>query len=136
MALLYYVGQYSDVPGWVHPCEFPGFATIGSGATNANFWLNFRQQQLGLNPRQSAYHAYEAKVMASKAPTVNRNLELVIAFADRHYLLTEENTAMDGCPISMPEMNSMFKKYGPQETNDLGHIKPSVSGTRKRRQVA
>ena len=131
MALLYYVGQLYDVPGWVHSCEFPGFATIGSGATNANCWLNFRHQQLGLNPRQSAYHAYEAKVMASKAPTVNRNLELVIGFADRHYLLTEENAAMDGCPISMPEMKSMFKKYGPQETNELGHIKPSVSGTRK-----
>jgi len=84
---------------------------------------------LGLNPKQSAYHAYEAKIMAAKAPTVNNNLEMVIASADGHYLITEEKPTVDGCPVSLPELKSMFPKYGPQNTNALGHqkIKPSTS---------
>jgi hypothetical protein len=128
-ALLYQVGQFWDasgqsvMPGLVHSYAYPGYATIGTGGVNANFWLNFRQQHLGLNPRQSAYHAYEAKVMAAKAPTVNDNLEMVVAFADRHFVLTAEKPEVDDCPISLTELKSMFNKYGPQDTNELGHKK-------------
>ncbi len=123
MALLYYVGPVYERAGWVHFDQFPGFATIGSGSQNANFWLNFRHQQLGLNPKQSAYHAYEAKVMAAKAPTVNNNLEMVIATADQHYLLTEERPEVENCQFSLTELKSMFSKYGPRDTNKLGHLK-------------
>jgi hypothetical protein len=128
-ALLYLVGQFYDqngnvVPGWVHPQAFPGYSTIGTGGANANFWLNYRGQHLGVGPRQSAYHAYEAKIMAARAPTVNSNLDMVIAFADKSFLLSEESS-VEGAPISISELRAMFKKYGPQDTNtDLAHKKP------------
>jgi hypothetical protein len=128
MAHIFHVGSSYDehghmLPGLVHGHAFPGHWAIGAGAYNASFWLNFRNQQLGLNPKQSAYHAYEAKVMASTAPTVNSNLDLLIAFANRYYLLTQEKPTADGCPVSIPELKKMFKKYGPQGTNSLGHAK-------------
>ena len=52
----------------VHLCEFPGYSTIGTGGDNAQFWLNYRRQVLVINVKRSAYHAYEAKRMASKNP--------------------------------------------------------------------
>jgi hypothetical protein len=131
LALLFYVGRIDGVNGWVHSCQFPGYFTIGTGGYNALSWLHFRRQQLGLNPKQSAYHSYEAKIMGSSAPTVNKRLDIGVAFADQHYLLTEEHPEADGCPISLTELVKMYEKYGPQDTNDLGHPIPKPSASRK-----
>jgi hypothetical protein len=124
MALLYYVGRCADTFQQVFPIQFPGHWSIGTGSYNANSWLNFRKQQLGLHPVQSAYHTYEAKLMANSAPTVNANLEAVVAFADRHYLLTQEKQEEEGCPVSLSEMKSLYKRLGPQNTNELGYKIP------------
>jgi len=137
MALLYVVNRFPDSYAWVHLCQYPGHMAIGSGAYNADFWLRFRNQQLGLNLRQSAYHAYEAKAMATKAPTVNTNIDMVLAFADRYYILSDEKPEAEGCPFSLRELVTMYPKYGPQNTYELGHQplpKPSVSRKSKRGQ--
>jgi hypothetical protein len=137
MALLYLVNRYEGSHAWVHLCQYPGHMSIGSGAYNADFWLRFRGQHLGLNLRQSAYHAYEAKVMAAKAPTVNTNIDMVLAFADRHYILSDEKPEPEGCPFSLTELVAMYPKYGPQRTHELGHQPtptPSVSRKSKRGQ--
>jgi hypothetical protein len=123
IALLYMIGRFPESFAWVHPCQYPGHMTIGSGAYNAELWLNFRSQQLGNNPKQSAYHAYEAKVMAASSPTVNDNTEIVLAFADRHYILSEEKPEVEGCPFSLVELRELYPKYGPQNTAQLGHQK-------------
>jgi hypothetical protein len=131
-AYLYIVGQFEGTTKVVHLSEFPGYAAIGTGADNAHFWLNYRQQMLGLGLKRSAYHAYEAKRMAAKSPTVNDAIEIVVVSSSgKSFHLQEDNPKIEGCLVSLPELESMFKKYGPQETNELGHIKPSVSGTRK-----
>ena len=127
LALLYLVRRYDEGYGWVHLCQFPGHMAIGSGSYKAEYWLNFRSQQLGRNPKQSAYHAYEAKIMAESAPTVNKNTEIVVAFADRYYRLTNEFPEQEGCPFSLPELKALYPKYGPQNTDDLGHVKKSSS---------
>lgn len=121
VALLYLISRNYNGSAWVHACQYPGHVSIGTGAYNATFWLNFRGQQLGLSPKQSAYHAYEAKGMAATAPTVNTNVDMVIASADRHYLLASDNPAPTGSPVSLDELRTMYKKYGPQNTDDLGH---------------
>jgi hypothetical protein len=121
VALLYLISRNYNGSAWVHACQYPGHVSIGSGAYNATFWLNFRGQQLGLSPKQSAYHAYEAKLMAETAPTVNANVDMVIASADQHYLLTIEKPAPTGSPVSLDDLRVMYKKYGPQSTIDLGH---------------
>jgi hypothetical protein len=121
IALLFLVGPVQGTDGWVHSCQYPGYWAIGSGAQNAVSWLNFRCQQLGLSPKQSIYHAYEARVMANMAPTVNRDVEMLVAFANRHYVLTAEKPEIEGCPISLPELRSLYEKLGPQNTNELGH---------------
>jgi hypothetical protein len=118
--LLYLVSR--DENGvWVHSYPYPGHAVIGSGARNAHFWLKFRDQHFGMNPKQSAYHAYEAKIMAARAPTVNSNTEIVVAFSDRHYVLSAEHPSPEGCPVSLTELQTAYLKYGPQDTNPLGH---------------
>jgi len=120
--LLFLVGPVDGNGGWVHPCQYPGYWAIGSGARNAISWLNYRQQQLGLRPLQSTYHAYEAKLMSSMAPTVNKNTEIAVAFADREYVLRADRPEVEGCPVSLPELTELYKKYGPQNTNALGHV--------------
>jgi hypothetical protein len=121
IALLYLVRRYEEDYAWVHLCQYPGHMVIGSGAYNAEFWLKFRGQQLGRAPKQSAYHAYEAKVMAANAPTVNNNTEIVMAFADRYYVLTDERPEQKGCPFSLTELTALYPKCGPQNTHGLGH---------------
>lgn len=132
-AMLYLIGQFVDEygapsPGMVHLCQFPGFNTIGTGSPNADFWLKVRGQQLGNSPRQSLYHAYEAKIMATNAPTVNKHLELVVATAEGSYILTDEKPDSPNADASITELEHMFKKYGPQSTLEIGHKpKPSAS---------
>ena len=132
VALLFYVGQMEGAQGWVHTMRFPGFCAIGTGSYNANAWLNYRQQQFGMNLRQSAYHAYESRLMAGSAPTVNKNLEILVAMQEKHYFLNAETPEVDGCPISIPELRSLYKKLGPQETNRLGHQTPKADKKRKK----
>jgi len=130
---LLYLVERDDNGAWVHLFPYPGHVAIGAGARNANFWLTFRDQHFGMNPKQSAYHAYEAKIMASRAPTVNSNTEIVIAFSDRHYVITAEKPTTDGCPVSLEELRNLYVKYGPQNTNELGHQpKRSISQKSKR----
>jgi hypothetical protein len=131
IALLYRIGRFYGSFAWVHACQYPGHMTIGTGGPNAEFWLNFRNQQLGNNPMQSAYHAFEAKRMAASAPTVNKNIDLVMAFADRHYILSDEKPEVEGCPFSLAELVAMYPKYGPQSTYGLGHAVAISTRARK-----
>jgi hypothetical protein len=135
LALLYVVRRYEGSHAWVHLCQFPGHMAIGSGSYNAELSLNSRSQQLGRNPKQSAYHAYEAKITAETAPTVNNNTEIIMAFADRYYRLTAETPEPEGCPFSLPELRAMYPKYGPQNTDELGHPPTKQSGSRKLKRV-
>ena len=135
-SFLYLVGTQYDsdgpVPGLVHLQQFPGHACIGTGLYNAQFWLNYRQQHLGRNLKQSVYHAYEARIMAGKAPTVNENIEIIIATAERSWHLTAEHPEREGCEVSLLELKKMFDKYGPQNTFAIGHQpKRSTSRTSK-----
>jgi hypothetical protein len=129
-AYLYSVVEYHDehgqsLPKKVYLCEFPGYATIGTGADNANFWLNYRRQVLGRSVKQSVYHAYEAKLMAAQAPSVNDQIEIAIVVpGSKSFHLTKDTPMADGCPVSLGELQRLFKKYGPQKTEVLGHPKP------------
>jgi hypothetical protein len=136
LALLYLLGSVYDANGdraggMVHLQQFPGLYCIGTGSYNAQFWLNFRRQTLGLSPKQSAYHGYEAKIMASKAPTVNNNIELLVASNDRSFYLTEEKPSVGGCPVSLTELRTMFDAYGPRSTHAIGHQQPKPLTSRK-----
>lgn len=123
-AYLYIIGQFEGESKVVFLSEFPGYATIGTGGPNAQFWLNYRHQFLSLSVKQSMYHAYEAKQMAAKAPTVNEAIEIVVALSGgESFHLTEERPEIDGCPFSLRELNSMIKKFGPKPTRLLGHPK-------------
>ncbi|HEX8816379.1 MAG TPA: hypothetical protein VF753_12835 [Terriglobales bacterium] len=138
MAHLYQIGQLWDangmIPKQVHLCLFPGFQVIGTGGENAGFWLNYRHQYLGRSVEQSLYHAYEAKQMADKAPTVNKNIEIAIIVAQQKaFRLALDSPRVEGCPFSLGELDAMFKEYGPQNTDDLGHPKQSVGRKSKGR---
>jgi hypothetical protein len=102
--------------GTVQSCMLPGFIAIGSGADNALFWLAYRKQFLGMGLHQSVYHVYEAKIMAEQSPHVGKgDIELLITSADGDmYFLNAKNPECPGCPISLPELEQMWKKYGPQ----------------------
>src|ERR1700683_2383608 len=52
-AVLYVVARMGNAPGWVHRTVFPGVATIGDMAPNANFWLEYRRQTFHASVRES-----------------------------------------------------------------------------------
>jgi hypothetical protein len=125
LALLYFLGRLEGLDGLVHLMEFPGYFAIGVGSYNANFWLNYRRQVLGMNVEQSALHAYEASRMASTAPTVNRDIEVLMATAKGGFHFSREVPNPKGSPVSLPWLVSMAKKYGPRNTGPVGFPSPS-----------
>jgi hypothetical protein len=132
-AHLYLIGQFEGANKVVYLYEFPGYAAIGTGADNAHFWLNYRGQYLGRALKQSVYHAYEAKRMAAKAPTVNESIEIAIVLPGaKSFHLTDETPEIEGCPVSLPELESMFTKYGPRTTSLLGHPKITSENQNRR----
>jgi hypothetical protein len=133
-ALMYLIARMEDSRAWVHRLFFPGIATIGLGAHAANFWLNYRRQVWGCSVRQSAYHAYEAERLTTE-PSSDVNMELVIATKEKTFHLTHDVPELDGCPVSFSELEKMFSKYGPRDTNDLGHPKSLTPASGKSKQT-
>jgi hypothetical protein len=119
-ALLYLLAQAEDSYQRVH--RVLGDATIGLGGSSASFWLNFREQEPGRNLRQSAYHCYEAARLTARPPSSDGNLEMIVATNDKAFHLTHKTPEMEGCPVSLPELERMLETYGPRPTDEgLGH---------------
>ncbi len=134
-ALLYFVRGYalkekpdgSTSVEFVNSVSIPGFAVIGTGAANAEFWLGYRRHTLGLSPKRAAYHAYEAKLMAESSAHVNEVTDMVIATKSQcHHLTKQKPTSADW---SLEEFAELYKSYGPQSTQPLG-IAPGSSEQR------
>src|SRR5437667_10473991 len=112
-AYLYHIGPLANTLGLVHLFEFPGYWAIGSGSYNAITWLNHRRQVLRRSVRQSAYHAYEGKKMAESSPTVNDDIELLIATPTGRFHLMRGHDATvrgqeteDRLPIGLSELET------------------------------
>jgi hypothetical protein len=125
LGLLYFIGKMDGSAALVHLVEFPGTFAIGTGGYNATVWLNYRRQVLGMSIRQSALHAYEASRIASSAPTVNRDIEVLVATAKGGFHFSRESPNPQGCPVSLPWLVSMARRYGPRKTDPLGFQKAS-----------
>jgi hypothetical protein len=107
--------------GSVQSCMLPGFTAIGSGADNALFWLAYRKQNIAMGLMQSAYHVYEAKLMAEQSPHVGKDdIELLITCADGDgWFLNSNNPTCKGCPLSIPGLKEMWNKFGPRATGEI-----------------
>jgi hypothetical protein len=106
--------------GLVHPVSLPGFVAIGSGASGALFSLCYRNQTMDMGLRRSAYHAYEAKIMAERSPHVGKaDIQMLIANPKQACLLTEQEPERSGCSVSLTELKEWLEKYGPKKTTDL-----------------
>jgi hypothetical protein len=120
MAVLYDVGKMNDgSSALVRPVLFPGYYAIGTGAWNAQSWLNYRGQRLNFGVKRSALHAYEASQMAAAAPTVNENVDVVIATAKQTFLLGHDLPPPPGTPLTVADLKRMAKRYGPRSTRSL-----------------
>ena len=108
-----------DGTGEVTNFTFPGFAAIGSGQSQAMFWLSYRQHNLGFPVKRAAYHAFEAKLMAESSPFVNDQIDLLIANKTKHWIITRNKPKPDGAPVTIAELREFHSIYGPRETDDL-----------------
>lgn len=108
-----------DGCGGVESSNFPGYSSIGSGSYNAQFWLSYRNQQLGAPIKQAAYHAYEAKIMAESSSFVNDKLDFLIAKLGVHFFESNTYVAPSGMPVTLAELRKLFEHYGPQKTDDV-----------------
>lgn len=70
--------------------------------------------------QRSAYHVYEAKLMAEHSPHVGRDdIQLLVANREQSYLLTEREPERSNCPVSLTELKRMVEKYGAHSTSLL-----------------
>ena len=127
-ALLYYIGRYLDTPGLVHLVQFPGHHSIGTGSQNASAWLNFRSQALNFGVKRSLYHAYEASRMAASAPTVNKEIEITIATNGESSYFAKERFYPGKFSISFTELEDMYRKHGPQNTDGIKFEASTLEG--------
>lgn len=99
--------------------SFPGFAAIGI-STHAMFWLSHRAQRLGMGVKRSAYHAYEAKLLADDSPHVNDHIDMLIANRSEYWFSSTHRPEMGtGSPVRIGELREWFERYGPRKTDDL-----------------
>ena len=119
MAHLHHIAESGEVT----PLSSSGFHAIGSGADNALFWLSYREQSTGMSVKRSALHVYEAKLMAEHSPHVGRDdIEMLIVTPGQWYQLTHKRRTVDGCPVSIDELEELHRKFGPSSTESLGSL--------------
>jgi len=101
----------------VETATFPGYAAIGTGLDKAMFWLSYRRHNLTMSAKLSAFHAYEAKLMAESSAHVNEHIDLIIA---RHGAFWSQTSHDAGppppeCPITLRELERMREEFGPKQ---------------------
>jgi hypothetical protein len=106
----------------VQNLTFPGFAAVGSGLNNAMFWLSYRHHNWEFSVRRSAYHAFEAKIMAESSPHVNENLDMLFAEGSRWCVISDTlptGGTYERPPITIRELRDTFAEYGPKSTDEV-----------------
>jgi hypothetical protein len=117
-AHLFRVGRFGEVDY----VSFPGFGAVGI-VSQTTFWLSHRAQRLGMSVKRSAYHAYEAKVLAEDSPHVNEHIDMLIANKDKYWFSsTHPIQGPDlgaGSPVTIANLREWFETHRPRSTDDL-----------------
>ena len=111
---------YLDGKGGVDNYSTPGFSAIGSGEGNAMFWLSYRNHNKSFSVKRSAYHAFEAKVMAESSPFVNDKLDLLVASRDKWSFVSDALPTPPEATFTLSDLRAMFETYGPKNTETMG----------------
>jgi hypothetical protein len=105
--------------GKVSYTSFPGFAAIGIGSQTM-FWLSHRGQRLGMSIKRSAYHAYEAKLLAEDSPHVNDHIDMLIANKKEYWFCSTHRPEMGkGSPVTLANLREWRETHSPRGTEDL-----------------
>jgi 20S proteasome alpha/beta subunit len=83
------------------------FAAIGSGSSNAEAWLHFREQEKFTKPASTIIHLLEAKRFAENAPGVGKKTHLA--------LIDNESRFHQFMNVEATE-RQVWRKYGPKST--------------------
>jgi 20S proteasome alpha/beta subunit len=85
------------------------FCSIGSGASSAEAWLHFREQEPSFGFMRTTVHLLEAKRFAENAPGVGKKTTLT-------WIDKEKNLHI---PLGCEEIEEgVWKEYGPRPTED------------------
>jgi len=118
-ALLYHLGRTESAHGFLHLVPIPGHYTIGSGAYNASLWLHRRDQHLGMSVHRSILHAVEASQFASSAPTVNSEIEMVIATKDCMAMRSTRDHSEDHTEFPITAILAEVQELAPKSTKEI-----------------
>ena len=86
------------------------FCSIGSGATNADSWLHFREQNALMRRDDTIYTLYEAKKFSEISPSVGK--KTYIDVIDHHGKITTLGEA------EMTELEKRYRRYGPKRIKE------------------
>jgi hypothetical protein len=81
------------------------FCAIGSGATNAEAWLHYRQQSKFVGLTSTIVNVYEAKKFAEHAPGVGELARLLVIDRENRILSTTNNK----------QLTALWKRFGPRK---------------------
>lgn len=97
------------------------FCAIGTGASNAEAWLHYREQKRFTSPKQTAIHLLEAKRFAENAPGVGKKTHLAMLDSKLlyHQFISADKTE-----------KLAWAKYGPRPTSKpLVEVEPDDKPT-------
>jgi hypothetical protein len=108
-AHLFHVGYLGNVSY----ISFPGFGAVGI-VSQTTFWLSHRAQRLGMSVKRSAYHAYEAKVLAEDSPHVNDHIDMLIANKDKYWFSSthpiQGPDLAAGSPVTIADLREWLER--------------------------
>ena len=97
--------------------EAGDFCAIGSGGSNAESWLHYREQSNTVTVANTLYVLYEAKKFAEVSPGVGRRTYL--------YVLTDDGMYMALAGGMRPSIIKRLRKYGPKRIADVFQTTPN-----------
>jgi hypothetical protein len=74
-----------------------------------------------MGTKRTAYHLYEAKLMAEGSPHVNEHIEFLIAAPGKYWSWSTHRPPLGAPdpPVSLEQLKGWFEKFGPRDTEEL-----------------
>lgn len=85
-------GQGKGIPSRL---DIPGFQSIGSGSTVANFMLYYREMRVGTPVREAVFYALEAKYTAEQASGVGSSTDLFVARPNKELIQISDEDVVE-----------------------------------------
>lgn len=136
----YLLSLSSGNGGIVSRYDIPGFKSIGSGATGAEYMLYYRELSYKKPLREALYYSMEAKLFGEQSAGVSEGTDVYVATADGRFIPLDEDGTVNGKLTAVWSMlrPKWIAKKSRKILNDIAELadfplipEPNTSKTKK-----